>query len=263
MYISYFDESGDDGYPVKSSELFILTNIYMYNLYWQENYDTIVEFRRQLKKEYNFPVKQEFHTRAFLTDKLPYHGKYEPQTRKEILNLFFNLVSGLKLKIINTAIDKQNIKKENYKVLENAFKYNIQRIENDLSRLEPNQKKYIIITDEGRISMLRNVAREIRKINYIPSKFSPFAYRKEIQNLIEDPLPKESSQSYFIQLADMIAKIVYLYVSANLSSPRIEWANRIKNVLTEGDEIELLDIIKNVLNRDASPDKYGIVYYPK
>ena len=28
MYIAYFDETGDDGFPTYSSELFVLTSIY-------------------------------------------------------------------------------------------------------------------------------------------------------------------------------------------------------------------------------------------
>ena len=38
MYVSYFDESGDDGYPLYSSELFVLTSIYFDSDFWQENY---------------------------------------------------------------------------------------------------------------------------------------------------------------------------------------------------------------------------------
>ena len=35
------------------------------------------------------------------------------------------------LKIVNVIIDKKKFKDNNYHVLENALKYNIQRIEND------------------------------------------------------------------------------------------------------------------------------------
>ncbi len=38
MFISYFDETGDDDYPKYSSELFVLTSIYMYFLDWKSNY---------------------------------------------------------------------------------------------------------------------------------------------------------------------------------------------------------------------------------
>ncbi len=50
MFISYFDEIGDDGYPKYSSELFVLTSIYMYFLYWKSNYqENLMKGINQLK----------------------------------------------------------------------------------------------------------------------------------------------------------------------------------------------------------------------
>ena len=62
---------------------------------------------------------------------------------------------------------------------------------------------------------MRKVTRKIQRINYIPSKYSG-SYRKEIEKLIEDPMPKNSNESYFVQIADTIAYIIYLYSLKNL-----------------------------------------------
>lgn len=75
MYIAYFDESGDDGYPDYSSPLFVLSCVYMHHSKWKENHDKVLEFKRKLKEDYDFPVKTEFHTKQFIQDKDPYHGK--------------------------------------------------------------------------------------------------------------------------------------------------------------------------------------------
>lgn len=75
MYIAYFDESGDDGYPDYSSPLFVLSSVYMHHSKWKENHDKVLEFKRKLKEYYDFPVKTEFHTKQFIQDKDPYHGK--------------------------------------------------------------------------------------------------------------------------------------------------------------------------------------------
>ena len=91
MYISYFDESGDEGYP-GSSPLFVLTSLYMHYEHWKENYECIINFRRKIKAKYGMPVKQEFHTKEFITDKNPYHGIYSPLERKKIL-FNFSLLS--------------------------------------------------------------------------------------------------------------------------------------------------------------------------
>ena len=148
MYISYFDESGDDGYPSKSSDLFVLTSIYFHHSVWKENYKKLFEIRNQLKKEYGLPIKQEFHTREFITDKAPYHGIYDATTRKKVLFDFVKYCNFLEFKTISVIIDKNNIQRPTYDVLKNALTYNVQRIENDLSSLNPDNK-FMIITDEG------------------------------------------------------------------------------------------------------------------
>lgn len=263
MFITYFDESGDDGFPQYSSQLFVLSCVYMHHSKWKDNYDKIVQFRKQLKLDYDFPVKLEFHAKQFIQDKNPYHGKYSHQQRKEILFLIYKLIAILDVKVINVVIDKANIAIPNYDVLNAALTYSIQRIENDMIKSE-SHSKFIIITDEGRVEKMRTVSRKIQKVNFIPSRYSTDSYRKEIENLIEDPLPKKSDQSYFIQIADSISYIISLYSLQNLCTNKEHWPNRVLNVLEYGDDSKLLEIITGVLNLEANKtNRFGVVYYPK
>lgn len=263
MYICYFDESGDDGYPNYSSQLFVLSSIYMHQSVWKNNYEKIREFRKKLKEDFDIPVKQEYHTMAFLSDKDPYHGKYEPAVRKEILSLYCDFFAVLEVQAINVVIDKSKILQGSYKVLENALTYNIQRIENDMNYSDLTDKDFFIITDEGRVASMRQVTRKIQRINFIPSRYHRGSYRNEIEHLIEDPLPKPSSESWFIQFADLLATVVMLYARRNIVTEPISWANRLRKVLDYGDEIELMERIKPSLNTKASSqNEYGVVYYP-
>jgi Protein of unknown function (DUF3800) len=263
MFIAYFDESGDDGYPVYSSDLFVLTSIYIHHSLWKKNYEQIHQFRKQLRKDFRFPVKDEFHTKEFITDKDIYHGKYTIVQRRELLFRFFQLIPSLDIKIISVAIDKKKIQRPKYSVLKNSLTYNIQRIENDLNYLGEDAR-FIIITDEGRVATMRQTTRVIQKVNYIPSMYGSGKYRKEIKNLIEDPLPKASAESYFIQLADLLSFVISLYVKRNLCNPQLDWGKRIRNVLNYGDEITFLNMIITKLNTKASrSNEFGIVYYPK
>lgn len=266
MKIVYFDETGDDGYPNYSSELFVLTSVYMDSNNWKDNYEKTHIFRRQLKDTYEFPVKLEFHTKHFLTDKNPYRNfNWDKETIIDITYDLFRFISTLNLKIINVCINKKNIIMNTYEVLEKALTYNIQRIENDLEKNDREDKKFLIITDEGRLGKMRKVTRKIQRINYVSSKINPgTSYNNPIKRLIEDPLPKASEEAYFIQFADAISYITYLYSLKKFN--KSDWANRIKRKLEMGDIIKLLDILKeeNVLNTKASSyNKYGIVHYPK
>ena len=230
MFISYFDESGDDGYPVYSSELFVLSCLYMHETRWKENFQSIVNFRKYLKEQYGFPIKEEFHSKEFVTDKNPYHGKYNPDVRKAILFHHCSFLTTLNLKCVSVVIDKKNINRENYNVLKNALTYSIQRIENDLDKSFAGER-FMIISDEGRVSKMRDTARMLQRINYIPSQFGYTSYRKEIKTLIEDPLPKNSKESYFIQFADLVAFVVSLYAKRNLCKEKMDWGKRLLNTI--------------------------------
>ncbi len=260
MYIAYYDEAGDDGYPKYSSPLFVLSAVYLHYSNWKDIFENIRNFRKQLKRDYNIPVKIEFHTRHFALNKNPYRSlQISDDDRLSILKLFCELISNLDMRIINIVINKKNVVTKDYNVLDNALKYSIQRIENDLIK---SSKKFMIITDQGRIGKMRMTARKIQKINFIPSKFNTKPYRKEIQSLIEDPLQKDSRESYFIQIADLISFIIYNYSIYKLGIN--EFSNRMPKNLNEITFIELMERLKGSLNLNATKsDKYGVVYYPK
>lgn len=267
MVLSYFDESGDDGFPQRSSDTFVLASISMLDREWKFNFEQLLQFRRTISKEYNFPVKEEFHTREFIQDKNPYHGKYSPEIRKELLFRYVQMLATLRMQGIVVVIDKTKIKNQEYDVLEKAFTYNIQRIENSLQaaaiKKQQRAELFMIITDEGRVGKMGKVARKIQRINYIPSKFESANTRQEIKLLLEDPIAKSSSESYFIQAADTLAFISSLYATRYLCDG-IEWANRIKRVLTPEDVLALMEAAKPILNSKASSaNPFGIVCYPR
>jgi hypothetical protein len=263
MYIAYYDESGDDGYPKYSSPLFVLSAVYLHYLNWKDIFENISEFRKQLKKDFNIPIKMEFHTKHFILNKNPYRKlQISDDDRLLIIELFCELISNLDISIINVVINKENISPNtSYNVLDNALKYSIQRIENDLNKID-STKKFMIITDQGRIGKMRMTTRKMQRINFIPSKYNIKPYRREIKSLIEDPLEKDSKESYFIQLTDLVSFIIYLYSVYKLSVGKIP--KRIPKKLDKEKTIELLEKLKGSLNLNASKsDLYGVVYYPK
>lgn len=258
MYISYFDEAGDDGNP-GSSPLFVLSSIYLHHQNWKDAYSKIYDFRSYLRKTYGLHLKTEIHTRQFMLNKGNYQNLgFNDQKRFAICKEFAEFIGGLPIKSIHVVINKTKIAKPDYDVLKNALTYNIQRIENDLLRTDPTTK-FLMITDEGRLGKMRKISRRIQKINFIPSQFNPSAYRNEIKLMIEDPLPKQSNESYWIQIVDFLSYIVYLYETKEKGIP---WAGRLKLTPIELDQImELLNPIFN--NKASASHKFGFVTYPK
>lgn len=259
-YLVYYDETGDDGCNTKSSDTFILTSVYMHSTDWKENYYKIKELRRTLKNDFGFHVSQEMHTKYFLTDKDPYRQyNWTEEQKKQILIEFIRTISNLNIQVVNVIIDKTKIRTTNYNVLENALKYNIQRIENTSA----NKWNYIIITDEGRISPMRKTARAMRVYNPIQSKFNSSSTNKPIQNMIEDILDKNSKESSFIQVCDFISYFTHLYF--NLKTGR-KIPNRVAKLIDESFINSTFATFKsgNILNTKASSaNNLGLVIYPK
>lgn len=263
MYLSYFDETGDDGFPNYSSELFVLSSIYLHHQNWKTIYGKIYEFRKILKNKFNLPVKTEIHTKDILLNKGSFREFNWPERKRlEIIKEIAAFISAIDIKNINVCIFKRKIitpkQIEFYKnILDKALSFNIQRIENDIKKIDPTAK-FMIITDEGRLGSMRQTARKIQKINFIPSKYNPSSYRQEINLLIEDPLAKDSKDSYFIQISDFISYLVYLkLIGKSKWHGRLDW-------FSEKDLNEIIEILKPIFNLEATKNsEYGFVCYPK
>lgn len=263
MHIAYYDESGDDGYPSSSSNLFALSGLYLHYLRWQDVFDDFKDFRRDLKNRHGFHVDQEMHVNHFLKGKQPFdqYG-YSLATRIDIVTEFCDAIGSLDVRIVNVVINKPPIQDPGYDVLDTAVKYSIQRIENDLDPQRNPDERFLFITDEGRVGTMRKTARRIRRYNPIPSVIRPgTTYQQPIESLIEDPLPKDSAESYFIQMADVIAYVVYLYVGLQTGNATIP--NRLQPAVDRQVVIDWMDELRPSLNTAAaSGDPYGVKIHP-
>lgn len=259
-YIVYFDETGDDGANTLSSKQFVLTSIYLNADCWQENYNKIREFRKNLKKKYGLHIKEEIHTKHLVRDKGMYRSYgWNNDQRKQLLIDITKLISSLDIRVINVIIDKERIKNTDYPVLKNALTYNIQRIENDSA----GKWHYLIITDEGRLAPMRKTAREIRAFNPIQSHFGGYQ-NSPIKGLIEDIMAKESTESYFIQICDFVSFFTDLYYRVIDKKERLP--KRVERIVDEEFIRRVMATFKkgNVLNLKASnTHPFGYVIYPK
>lgn len=259
-FLAYFDETGDDGVTTASSEHFVLTSLYMPANDWLANFDALKNMRKELRAKYGLHISEEFHTKHFLTDKSPYREYcWSHEQRREILKTYTLCLAGMNISTVNVIIDKTKFINSNYKVLEKALTYNIQRIENDSS----GNWNYIILSDKGRISPMSSTARKIRAYNPIPSQFGN-GYNRPIKGLIEDVLEKDSRDSYFIQSADFISYFAHLYFLVNDKHKQLP--NRVGRLIDKDFIGSVFAILKNgkVINLRANPSHdYGFVIYPK
>lgn len=262
MHLAYYDEAGDDGYPRYSAPLFVLSALYTGYLKWRANFDGLHAFRRDLHSRYGIPVKAEFHTRPFLLNKAPYRDLSLPDSdRVAAVGLYCAAVAQLDARIVNVCIVKPRVTSPGFKVLDWALKLSVQRIENDLASTGNDDSRFLLITDPGRVGKMRTTTRRVQRINFIPSKFGPQAYRREIQRLIEDPLPKDSRESFFIQTVDLVSWVVYAHSLLETKAGGLP--SRLPTAVDADKLVQWMEMLKPVLNTQASRhDRYGIVYHP-
>lgn len=263
MYIAYYDESGDDGFPETSSPLFVLTALYLEHQAWQQVFGRIVEFRRQMKASFRLPVRMEMHAREFLLNKNPYRALgMRDSERVAVIGHFCQLIASLDVRIINVAIIKGRIRSQSYDVLDWALKLSVQRLENDLLSAPTQNDKFLMITDPGRVGKMRSTTRRLQRFNPIPSKIHPgTSYRREITTMIEDPLPKDSKESYFIQLTDLVSYVVYLHAATETGAA--SYPRRLQGFVSASTVENWIAILRERLNLDAArEDPYGIKYHP-
>lgn len=259
-YIVYFDETGDDGANTLSSKEFVLTSVYLPIGSWQDNFDTIRGFRKELKEKYGLHINEEIHTKHLVRDKGMYRAYgWNNDQRRQLLIDITKIVASLDIHVINVVIDKEMIKSEEYPVLRNALTYNIQRIENDSG----GKWHYLIITDEGRLAPMRRTAREIRAYNPIQSHFGGY-HNVPIKGLVEDIMSKESTESYFIQICDFISFFADLYY--RVADKKESLPKRVERVVDESFIRSVMATFKagKILNLKASgTHPFGFVIYPK
>lgn len=66
--------------------------------------------------------------------------------------------------------------------------------------------------DEGDADRVRKLARKARRAGTAGSAFGTGLLRRPAKRLVDDPVPRDSKQSYFLQMADMNAYAAFRHV---------------------------------------------------
>jgi hypothetical protein len=214
MYLFYVDESGDIGVTNSPSRYFALSGFAVHELRWKQVLDSIIAFRRSLRKRYGLKLREEIHASHFM---------YKPSAVKRIAkSLRLRLLRDVldfqttlpDVAIVNVIVDKQG-KTPGYDVFEHAWEAIIQRFHNTLSlRNFPgpqNPEDFgLLVADKTDETKLRNLIRRMRYYNPVPDRGGGGGYRHiPLTTFIEDPVHRDSLHSYFIQLVDVNAYFLY------------------------------------------------------
>ena len=218
MYLMYVDESGDCGMVNSPSRHFLLSGLIIHQSYWRCYLDRLIAFRRRMKAVYGLYMREEIHARAFIQKPgtslihIPRHN------RLAILRGLADEMASLEnVDLIHVVVDKMH-KHATYDVFTIAWTTLIQRFENTLRHNNfkgPPDDAGIIFPDNTDNKKLQSLLRRLRRFNPIPNlpAFGTGYRNLTLSKIVEDPNFRDSSDSYFVQCADLSAYLLYQQIN--------------------------------------------------
>lgn len=204
----YVDESYD-------AKKFCLSAISIRYNDWHKSFKLVQDHRRALKAKYGLLIRQEIHARELLggrgkiANKII--GKYD---RTRIFYGLLNMIASLPhVWLFNICLDVNDQEDMQIK----AWDRLLNRVERTMLEAEKRwfvnfgvyRPRAMIFADEGKEHQITRAFRKRAVFNPIPSAHGgwPEGASKNIpiQRIIEDPIFKQSHQSFLIQLADCAA----------------------------------------------------------
>lgn len=219
MYLMYVDESGDCGLPSKGSPttLFCLSGVVVHELAWKDTIGQLLQFRRWLRRQHGIPQEAELHTAEMINKPSKLHASIrslQKHQRLAVIRQFANEIAQLRdINIINVVLDKSR----GIPSADDAFNYAwtslFQRFENTIDQKnfagQSNpQERGIIFPDDTDGGKLKDLLAKMRVNNLLKINLGSGAstrVNRPVRFLIEDPVVRDSTQSYLIQVADCAA----------------------------------------------------------
>lgn len=203
MRLAYVDESGDTGAVANGgSRTFTLGCVLVRASQWPAVFDQLIAFRRFIKVRFGVPVRAEIKANYLLRNGGPFRdlGLGE-QARAAIYRLHLRLQPKLGIHTMAVVIDKTKLA-PGVDPHERAWTYLFQRLE----RLAHTDRDTVVVVhDEGEPKAIRRLARKARRAGAAGSMFGTGALPRPFVGLVDDPVERNSRESYLLQLADLNA----------------------------------------------------------
>jgi hypothetical protein len=196
MYVGYLDDSRDPAICVVTAILIPADS-------WRTVFDRIKAYRRYLKRTDGMFTRKEWHATDFAAGR----GRIADRT----------ITKGRRAQIFGELLrGAATFAKDGVIVINAVFprKDELRAYERVLNRIEATmtakQTRSVLVWDLGKEGEYRRLARKMTVYNPIPSKFGVWPSGSPTKNIpldhvIEDPVFKDSADSYFLQMADFCA----------------------------------------------------------
>ena len=207
MHIAYVDESGNVG-PIKlhgkgGTHTFTLGCVLVPVANWPMIFDNMIQYRRFLKTEFKIPVRAEIKANHLLQNGGAFRDLgLSERARFRVYRGLMRLQPKLGVRAFAVVIEKGKINKATLSPRDVAWEWLLQRLE----RLTTTENTSVVLMhDEGEGKIVRTLARKDRRIGSAGSAFGTGYLKVPCRNVVDDPVSRQSHESYFLQLADLVA----------------------------------------------------------
>ena len=204
MFIAYVDESGDSG--ATGSRTYALGCVMVDQAAWANTFDRLIGFRRHLRRLLGVPVRTEIKANYLIRNGGPYFSRnpLSERARHAIYRQSMRLHPKLNLDTFAVVVDKTHLKEQqpDRDASEVAWEWLLQRLER---RSYYESRQVLLFHDEGETAEVRKLSRKARRAGTAGSQFGTGVLRVPFSRLLDDPIPRVSTQNYFLQLADLAA----------------------------------------------------------
>lgn len=196
MHICYIDDSGDERFRVFSALSIPL-------IVWNECFEQVRSFRRDLRKKEGIYVTVELHATDFVGGRGRISENIIPKgARCRIFRETLQFLATLPgVQLFNAAATKANEAR--------LYERMLNRINRTMMAWD---SQALLVSDEGKDYTY--LVRKMRVFNPIPSKYGTWengnlTHNIVLDRIIEDLFFRKSERSYFIQLADFSAYALF------------------------------------------------------
>jgi hypothetical protein len=238
MWFAYIDESKEPGKFYAYSALITTGDR------WASTFEKLKDFRKDLRRDHGVFLAYELHAWKFVPGRgRPANRPLYKDERAEIFRKTLAFIAECKCFVAVGSVSRTQ---------EYALQRLVQRIQNTAKARGENA---LLFFDDGDAVATTRILRKMRYHNPIPSNrrsWSDTGHRTKnipMTNILEDPIFKDSAQSYFIQLVDFCA-----YALLRQERPLAS-----RNAYGIGDCYELLRPISRPFTNRSDPRRMGII----
>lgn len=206
VLLAYIDETGNTGDPAKAgaTSCFGLGCVLVEVDKWRDIHDEVLDFRRRLRGKHDIRVRWELKANYLIRSSGPIRPlNLSPDQRRLVYRSHLRLLDSLEgVRAFSVVVDKCDRWTTKEACFDLAWTTLLERLERT-SKYE--KQPIMIIHDEGEDDRVRKAVRKARKFLPAGKHWGQGSFTHQADNFIEDAVPRSSTQSYFIQFADLVA----------------------------------------------------------